>query len=177
MIIETSIEQVNMDVYAEAMGQYFYRKQFYFGDVKSITAQDSNGNDVYEIIYVDIIDNQMIGNVYTTSTVSVANMQAQLETIELDSTSVISVDERLRPKYMTTIQADTGIAIGFVKAVPLCYTIPGAGVKVISRIKSSDFYLNQRGFSQFNFDTDRIIVETVKDTTETGWLAYPTDRR
>jgi hypothetical protein len=179
MIIETGIEKVDMDVYAEAMGQYFYRKQFYFGEVQSITAQDSNGNDVYEIIYVDIIDNQMIGSVYTAApvSVSVANMQNTLETIQLDPSTVIGVDERLRPKYMTTLQADTGVAVGFIKAVPLCYTIPGGATKIISRIKSSDFYLNQQGWRQFNFDTDRIVVETAKDTEQPGWLAYPTERR
>jgi hypothetical protein len=116
----------------------------------------------------------MIGKVYTSAPISnsITNMQSQLEIIELDPNTVISVNERLQPRYMTTLQSDTGVPIGFVKAVPICYTIPGGGAKVLSRIKSSGF-----DFNQIDFDTDRIIIEATKETDQTGWLAYPTDRR
>jgi hypothetical protein len=173
MLLETGIEKIDLDLYAEAMTQYFYRKRFYFGEVKSILAQDSNGNDVYEIIYVDIIDDQMIGSDYVG--VSVENMQNQLEAITIDSNTII-VDERLQPKYMTTLDADTGVPLGFIKAVPICYTIPGGALKILSRINNA-INTGQFNFNNYNFDTDRIVVETVKGTEQTGWLAYPTERR
>lgn len=173
MLIETGIEQVDLDLYAEAMQQYFYRKRFYFGEVKSILAQDKDGNDVYEIIYVDIIDDQMIDN--NAVGVSVANMQNQLESIEINSDTIL-VDERLQPKYMTTLNADTGVPLGFIKAVPICYTIPGGAVKILSRINNA-ISTGAFNFNRFDFDTDRIVVETVKETQQTGWLAYPTERR
>jgi len=173
MLIETGIEQIDLDLYAEAMQQYFYRKRFYFGEVKSILAQDSTGNSVYEIIYVDIIDDQMIGTAGVEN--SVINMQSQLEAIEIDSNTIL-VDERLQPKYMTTLNADTGVPLGFIKAVPLCYTIPGGAIKILSRINNA-INTGAFTFNQFDFDTDRIVIETVKDTEQTGWLAYPTNRR
>jgi hypothetical protein len=173
MLLETGIEKVDLDLYAEAMTQYFYRKRFYFGEVKSILAQDRNGNDVYEIIYVDIIDDQMIGN--DRVGVSVDNMRDQLESIEIVGNTIL-VDERLQPKYMTTLDVDTGIPLGFIKAVPICYTIPGGALKILSRINNA-ISTGQFNFNQYNFDTDRIVVETVKGTEETGWLAYPTERR
>jgi hypothetical protein len=173
MLLETGIEKIDLDLYAEAMQQYFYRKRFYFGEVKSILAQDSNGNDVYEIIYVDIIDDQMIGSDYVG--VSVENMQNQLESITIDGNTVM-VDERLQPKYMTTLDADTGVPLGFIKAVPICYTIPGGALKILSRINNA-INTGQFNFNNYNFDTDRIVVETVKGTEQTGWLAYPTERR
>jgi hypothetical protein len=173
MLLETGIEKIDLDIYAEAMQQYFYRKRFYFGEVKSILAQDSNGNDVYEIIYVDIIDDQMIGSDYVG--VSVENMQNQLEAITIDGNTIM-VDERLQPKYMTTLDADTGVPLGFIKAVPICYTIPGGALKILSRINNA-INTGQFNFNNYNFDTDRIVVETVKGTEQTGWLAYPTERR
>jgi hypothetical protein len=173
MLLETGIEKIDLDLYAEAMQQYFYRKRFYFGEVKSILAQDSNGNDVYEIIYVDIIDDQMIGSDYVG--VSVENMQNQLEAIVIDGNTIM-VDERLQPKYMTTLDADTGVPLGFIKAVPICYTIPGGALKILSRINNA-INTGQFNFNNYNFDTDRIVVETVKGTEQTGWLAYPTERR
>ena len=173
MLLETGIEKVDLDLYAEAMTQYFYRKRFYFGEVKSILAQDQNGTDVYEIIYVDIIDDQMIGSDYVG--VSVENMQNQLEAVTIDGNTVM-VDERLQPKYMTTLDADTGVPLGFIKAVPICYTIPGGALKILSRINNA-INTEQFNFNNYNFDTDRIVIETVKGTEQTGWLAYPTERR
>jgi len=173
MLLETGIEKIDLDLYAEAMTEYFYRKRFYFGEVKSILAQDRNGNDVYEIIYVDIIDDQMIGR--DRVGVSVDNMQAQLESIVIDGDTIL-VDERLQPKYMTTLDADTGIPLGFIKAVPICYTIPGGAIKILSRINNA-IRTGQFNFNSYDFDTDRIVIETVKETDQTGWLAYPTARR
>ena len=171
MVIETGIEKAPIEEYVTAMQTIFYRKRFYFGEVKSVTAQDSNGVAVYELIYVDIVDNQMIGNASPSYTTSVANMQGNLESIELDPDVPIMTDERLRPRYMSTLQSD-GIPLGFIKAVPICYVLPGNSAKFLSRIKSSGF-----DFKEIDFDTDRIIVETPLETNENGWLFYPTDRR
>lgn len=176
MIIEHGIEQVDINLYAEAMHQYFYRKKFYFGEIKSIRAQDENGKDVYEIIYVEIIDNQIVNNTTPSYAVSVSNMQKQIESIELDDQSIITVNERLLPKYITTLDPDTGVPLGFVKAVPICYTIPGGSTKILSRLKNA-LATGQFDFKNFNFDTDRIIIETVVNTQEPGWLLYPTERR
>jgi hypothetical protein len=173
MLLETGIEKVDLDLYAEAMTEYFYRKRFYFGEVKSILAQDSDGNDVYEIIYVDIIDDQMMGS--DRVGVSVDNMRSELESIVIDGDTIL-VDERLQPKYMTTLDENTGIPLGFVKAVPICYTIPGGALKILSRINNA-IKTGQFNFNNYNFDTDRIVIETVKETEQTGWLAYITERR
>jgi hypothetical protein len=172
MAIETGIEKVDIDKYVDAMSTYFYRKRFYFGDIKSVTAQDSNGNDVYELIYADIVDDQMLGTYSPPYSVSVENMQEQLEGITVSPGVPISVDEYLRPRFMSTIQKDTGAPLGFIKCVPICYVLPGNSDKVLSRIKSSGF-----DFKNLDFDTDRIIVETPIEDTENGWLFYPTGRR
>ena len=176
LMIETGLEQVSLDEYANAMQTYFYRKKFFFGDIKSIMAQDINGNNVYEIIYVDIVDNQMNGNLSPAYAVSVKNMKTALEEITLESGSVITVNERLQPKFMTTIDPDTGVPLGFIKAMPICYTVPGGSTKILSRLANA-LSTGVWDFKQIHFDTDRIIVETTKETGQTGWLLYPTDRR
>ena len=176
LMIETGMEQTSLNKYAEAMQNYFYRKKFYFGDVKSIMAQDTNGNNVYEIIYVEIVDNQMIGTASPSYAVSVKNMQTALEEITLDSGSVITVNERLLPKFMTTLDSDTGVPLGFIKAMPICYTIPGGSTKILSRLANA-LSTGLWDFKEINFDTDRIIIETTQETAQTGWLLYPTDRR
>ena len=169
MIIETGIQKVSINNYVSAIQQLFYRKKFYFGDIKSTIAQDSSGNSVYELIYVEIIDNQMIGNYSPSYATSVGNMQFQLESIPLSSNTTISLDQRLQPRYMTTIQPSTGIPLGFIKAVPICYVLPGNSAKILTRIKSTGF-----DFKQFNFDTDRIIIQNSLETNDSNWVLYTT---
>lgn len=171
MVIETGIEKTPIDDIISAMQTYFYRKRFYFGEVKSITARDADGNDVYELVYVEIIDNQMTNNVGPDYAVSVLTMQNSLEGIEIDPNTPVSVDERLQPRFMSTLQSD-GVPLGFIKAVPICYVLPGNSDLILSRIKSSNF-----DFKMIDFDTDRIIVENPLENDENGWLFYPTDRR
>lgn len=168
MVIETSLEKIDINLYSDAMQQYFHRKRFYFGDIKTVTAEDANGNAIYELIYVDIIDNQMIGNYSPSTAISLANMQKQLEAIQINSDTIM-VNEDLQPKYMTTLQENTGVPLGFIKAVPICYVLPGNSSKMLSRIRDSGF-----DFKQFDFDTDRIIIETPAETTQNGWIYYPT---
>jgi len=171
MLIETGIEIESLDTYAEALTSVFHRKRFYFGDVGSILATDSNNNPVYELIYVSMIDDQMIGNYSPSYAVSLGNMQAQLESIQLSPGMTISVDEDYQPRYMTTLQSN-GVPLGFIKAVPICYVTPGNSAKFLSRIANSGF-----DFKQLDFDTDRVIVETTQETGQTNWLLYPTIRQ
>jgi hypothetical protein len=169
MLLETGIQKLSLDDYSPALNSYFYRKKFYFGEVKSVNATDNLGNIIYELVYIDIIDDQMIGT-YSPSTVnSLGNIQFQLESIMISDEN-ISTDEALRPRYMNTLKPN-GVPLGFIKAVVLCYALPGNSAKIISRIKSSKF-----NFLQFNFDTDRIIVETPLNSDQSGWLFYPTER-
>ena len=166
LIIEFALQDVDLSLYAGSMSEFFNRKRFYFGDVKSIVAKDNNRNDIYELVYVDIIDNQMTGNLSPSTPLStVGNMQTALESIIVDSDYILTND-RLQPKFQTTIQDSTGVPLGFIKIVPICYALPGQSSKIISRIKNSGF-----DFKDYDFDTDRIIIENDVKTT---WLAYPT---
>jgi len=171
MLIETGIEIESLDTYASALTSVFHRKRFYFGDIGSIAATDSNNNVVYELIYVSMIDDQMIGNYSPSYAVSLENMKIQLESIQISPGMTISIDDDYQPRYMTTLQSN-GVPLGFIKIVPICYVIPGNSAKVLSRIASSGF-----DFKQLDFDTDRVIIETTQETGLTNWLLYPTARQ
>lgn len=171
MVIETGIQKLPIENFVAMLQNSFYRKKFYFGDVKSTPATDVDGNIVYELIYIDIIDEQMMGKYSPLHAATVGNIQSQLESIILDSGATISVDERLQPRYMTTLQSN-GIPLGFIKAVPICYVLPGSSAKILSRITASNF-----DFKQIFFDTDRVVIETPFETTESTWIFYPTTRQ
>jgi len=185
MYLEYGLQELNLDYYMPALVNYFKRKRFYFGDLKIATAKDDLGNSIYDVVYVDIIDDQMIGSInpdasFTESsngTVmtfypdSVGNMQTALENIPNSQNigGIISVDNSFRPRFMKTIQSATGTPLGFVKAVILCYALPGKGADIISRIKTTSF-----DFKKLDFDVDRLYVEQSLTSTSTSYLLFGT---
>ena len=173
LVIEHGIERIKLNDYIDNMRNYFYKKNFYFGDVKVARGEDASGNYVYDLVYVDIID--PIYNTQGSVTVgeqlvypnSVNNFRAMLETIKIQGT-VIKVDEFLMPKFMRTVQDNTGSPLGFVLAAPLCYATPGNGITISKRIAASEF-----DFKVINFDIDRLIVENNLSSVGNKYLMFP----
>ena len=176
VMLEFGIEQINLDDYMPALRENFYRKKLYFGDVKKAVAATSTGSVIYEVIYVDIIDEltnnagisvrQSIENgtdMYYPS--SLENMRKQLEVIQLQNGEAIKVNEYNEPKFMRTPQAGDYRPPNYIRAVPLCYALPGQGDKIISRIKLSGF-----DFKLLDFEVDRLIVQETADSSTAKYL-------
>lgn len=178
LYFEHGIEQTKLANYRDALRRYFYRKQFYFGEVKYSKAEDSNGNYVYDLVYIEVVDPlgtsdnlELLGSVsFDSQTVypnSVANMRNQLQSITIEG-DTIKTDEYLQPRYMRTVQLETGSPLGFILAVPLCYALPGKGDTIVKRIKLTDF-----DFKDIHFEIDRLLVKN--NLTESGakYLLFP----
>jgi hypothetical protein len=180
MIIEYGIERLNLAEYVGGLQYYFYNKRFYFGKVKTLPAEDDRGNYVYDIVYVDIIDtavsnsgrspdhlsfliNQNLVDVYQST---VENWQSSLESITVYG-ETIKVDEYLRPRFMRTIQSD-GAPLGFIKAVPICYTKPGQGATIVRKIQLSGF-----DFKLLDFEVDRLLIDQTFDYASDKYLKFP----
>lgn len=178
LYFEHGIEQIKLDVYSDAIRKYFYRKRFFFGDVKHSRANDADGNHVYDIVYVEITDglenspvNGILGprnvkgtTVYPNSTI---NMRNQLQTIKITGDN-IQLDEYQMPRFMRTIQSDTGSPLGFILAVPLCYALPNCGATIVNRINAIDF-----NFSSIDFEIDRLIVRDNLTNSGAKYLLFP----
>jgi len=173
MTLEYGIEKLNLDNYVPALTNYFKRRRYYFGEIKTATAVDIHGTQIYDVVYVDMIDDQMIGNSISTDKSftqkvngqlntyypdSILNEQYSLETIQINGGVNINVDTQLRPKFMQSLQMSSGIPLGFIKAVILCYTLPNQGSKIIGNINRSGY-----DFKTLDFDVDRIVVEETAD--------------
>lgn len=178
LYIEHGIQQAPLDNYYAAMTRYFYRKRFCFGEVKWSRANDANGNYVYDIVYVEIVDplvnnkNVSIEGSITTNGItvypnSVANMKTALESVTIGG-EPIETDEYLMPRFMRTIQSDTGSPLGFILAVPLCYALPGKGQTIVNRIAVSNFE-----FSTIDFEIDRFIIRDNLTNSGAKYLLFP----
>ncbi len=72
-----------------------------------------------------------------------------------------------QPLWMNSSQDGTGNPVGFVKAIPLCYVLPGKGDKILELITK-----NQFDFKQLNFVIDRIIIESPEGETGDKYIKF-----
>lgn len=183
MYLEFGIERQNLVDYAPALRENFYRRKFYFGDVKVAVAKTITGTSVYEVVYVDIVDDQIqktssakLGSVsrviYNRKDIfypsSVDNMRYQLRHLTMPDNNFIGIDDFNMPLFMRTAQEGDYKPADYMHVIPLCYVLPGEGKKIISRIKLSEF-----DFRQFDFDIDRMIIDQSLDNSSAKYLLFP----
>lgn len=163
--LEFAIEKVDVEKYATALINNFYKRKFYFGNIKTAKAEDSNGNYIYDIVYAEVIDNLV--NNYNTSVskivyfgnteyypASIDNMRIQLSNIILDDSEKISINKNFYPKFLQTTQNSEYKSINYIRFIPICYTLPNEGKRILSRIKLKNF-----DFKKIHLDIDRLIVK------------------
>jgi hypothetical protein len=69
---------------------------------------------------------------------------------------------------MRSIQDEASFEKGYTKALPLCFTKPGASDAVIARIKAANF-----DFKSIDFLADRYIIDILDGEIEDKYLAFP----
>ena len=178
MIIEHGIQEADLGAYASEMVKYFYNKTYYFGEIQWSEALDSNGNYVYDVVYVNLVDplqqnsitglsgTKLVGNInaYPNSTL---NMRNTLQTMLVQG-ETIRTDEYLMPRFMRTVQPATGNPLGYVLVAPLCYALPGNGDTIVKRIAAIGF-----DFKTIDFTVDRLIVKDNLANNGTKYLLFP----
>ncbi len=169
-VLEYAIEQALAEDYSVEMVNYFSRKKLQFGEIKSAFALNEKQEKIYEVVYVELIDNLvnsttgnsispvLPGNVYPNS---IDNMRNALG-------AKFKVDDYFIPKFMKTVQDNSGKPLGKILCMPLCYCIPGQSKTIISRIIDSGF-----DFKKIHFDIDRLIVENILEENTAKYLLFP----
>ncbi len=72
------------------------------------------------------------------------------------------------PLWMRSIQPDSRVETGFVKALVLCYTKPGKAAQILAKIKASEF-----DFKDLDFETDRYLIDIRYEDIQDKYLAFP----
>jgi hypothetical protein len=179
MVVEFGLEQLDLREYAYSLRENFYKKRLFLGRPKLAIAKDNNNNTVYEVIYIDVVD-ELVNNagisanqvVYSITEEiyypgSIDNMKGQLRTIVLEDMSYIKITDDLQPRFMLTQTEGNFRTTTYLKVVPLCYTRPGKGVTVLNKIKTSGFK-----FNNLDFEIDRLIIESCKDSATDKYLIF-----
>jgi hypothetical protein len=172
LVLEHGIKELNLTDYVSIMQNYFYRKRLYFGNLNSAFAVDDAGNKIYEVVYVEIVDNLVnadgvpINPIVESKdrTIYPNSIDAMRGAVE----SIASADEYLLPKFMRTVQDATGVPLGRILCLPLCYCLPGNSQTIIRRIETYGI-----DFKQINFDLDRITILNTLDNSSAKYLLFP----
>lgn len=174
MVLDFGIEQLNLEEYVVALRENFYRKRLFLGKPKVAIARDTAGEIIYEVVYVDVIDELVNNQGVSVSPVvysieeeiyypgSIDNMRRQLKLLVLQNRQYISIDERLQPKFMTQQLEST-----YTRVVPLCYALPGKGSVILNKILASNFK-----FNQLDFEIDRLVVGNSLDNNSAKYLIF-----
>jgi hypothetical protein len=172
MNLEFGIQKLNLQDYRAALMENFNRRRLNFGPVKVARAVNGQGRYVYDVVYVDIIDD-LEGATHTitinSSTYfppSVENMRYRLENLQVNS-EAIGIDTNNLPRFMNTAQQNNYLPLGYVKVVVLCYTLPTLGNRILSRIHLSKF-----DFKILDFEIDRLVIEGTLDNSQDQYLLF-----
>jgi hypothetical protein len=199
ILIFAGIESTEAVKYVQAMSRNHYKKRIRFGDIKMAKAKNPDTQEtLYELIYVDIVDEYEKNETSISETVNLSNAIKSKVLISYDAISVDSnipfvsdsdhqrvfpnsirnMRERVRdvgdsdreflPLWMRSIQDQASFETGYVKALPLCYSKPGTAVNIMARIKAANF-----DFKMIDFVADRYIIDILDNVIEDKYLAFP----
>jgi len=100
---------------------------------------------------------------------SVSNMQQRLkEIIPAGDSTIININEKFIPLWMSSTQPTTGTAMGYTKAVPIAYAKPGSGATILENIQESGF-----DFKNIEFEVDRLIIDSVEGEAGDKYIVFP----
>ena len=199
VLIYAGIESVAAVKYVQAMSRNHYQKRLKFGSLKTAKAKDPMTQEaVYEIIYVEIVDDLEKNGRSISQTVNLPNninskVLISYDSIKIDSDiplvsdrdhqrvfpnsiknmrsrigAVGDRDREFLPLWMRSTQEQAAYETGFVQALPLCYCKPGSAENVVARIKASGF-----DFKTIDFVADRYIIDIIDGEIEDKYLAFP----
>ena len=226
MLLYPGIETKTAADYVSAFGRSS-RKRFRMGEIKkAIARRPATTNTVYEIVYIEILDNSENENGSIPKSINtrkldysvtvnqgrrdiidssssddnIAQMQKDIISGAIFQEKVMSADyggqrvsdakrtdifgnsvtnmrsniaaigeteRNFLPLWMRTAQSRTGIEQGFVKAITLCYCLPGQADYIILNIKNSGF-----DFKSIDFTADRVIIDSTTGDPSDKYIAF-----
>lgn len=199
VLVFAGIESKEAVEYVQAMSRNHYRKRLLFGNIKVAKAKDPVTQEtIYEVIYVDVIDDLEKSGVSISNTVQLADdisskVLISYDAIKVDSdipfvsdadhqrvfpNSLKNMRRRIRevgdrdreflPLWMRSIQDQANYELGYTKSLILCYAKPGRSTDVIARINARSF-----DFKQIDFTADRYLIDIIDGQIEDKYLAFP----
>lgn len=165
LLFLAGINPQNIADYSNAIQLNHYWKTLRFGEIKSARATDENINTIYEVIYIEILEDNVNSqgfgpNLSLTWPTNQQNIsQVYPNTFNNMSTRILNdigyLDKGVLPKWMTSRQTN-GTVLGFTRALVLAYLKPGQSEEIAFRLSKSNI-----DFNQIDFTVDRYLWDNV----------------
>jgi hypothetical protein len=92
---------------------------------------------------------------------SVTNMRSNISLVG-------DTENAFLPLWMTTPPDSRTPAVGFIKAIPICYCKPGEADFILENIKQSGFK-----FTDLDYEIDRFIIDVTLGSDQESYLKFP----
>lgn len=172
--------------YVTALLKNHYLKALNYSAIKTAQSLNSNLEVEYEVVYLDLVDQSTnltgvsaplavplptnsVPGLTTAYPNSFKNMEERITTDE----NIGYANKSILPTWMTSRQ-ESGVVLGFVHALVLCYTKPGKSAEVAYRVSQrlDDLRLVEYTIDRYEWD----LVLSANYNTETGeyrkvWVA------
>jgi hypothetical protein len=150
-----------------------YLKTINFGEIKTARAVNDDGSIGFEVVYVDLVDDQSFGTAGPPLEVqltiansflfnnqsyniiypnSFPNMQKRLDS------GIGFTNRSTLPRWMTSVQ-ENGKILGLIRCVVLAYTQPGASKLIAYRLQNSEFDITTIPFVADRYQWDNYLSE------------------
>jgi Putative Ig domain len=165
------LSPTQVDTYATAMQTNTYNKRIEFSDVKTAQAVDANFNVKYEVVYIELHDDEIYKgnspanykyNPYISANVY-PNSFANMSSVITNATGY--ANQGALPEWMTSPQADKK-TLGFTRAVVLAYTVPGASKLIAYRLHANGIAFNSINFVADRYDLDHSYTKNYNTVTK-----------
>jgi len=171
MLFLAGLNPSELSHYAAVASQNHFKKRMIFGDIKTAVARDNAFNIRYEVVYLEILDensNQLgqspdahldlshiIQNPYLSdqSAYTQAYPNGFANMTDRVSNGIGYANKGALPAWMTS-QQPNGRVLGFTRAVVLAYTKPHASELMANRLMQRAI-----NFNDFEFVVDRYVLD------------------
>jgi len=176
--------------YLAAMSTNHYTKNIEWGNIRTARALDANFNVKYEVVYIELVDSsspsgatpantkQLSGNAWYDAAGNSFN--TLYPNTSGNMTDVVAsargyAHQGALPEWMTSPQANNR-PLGFVNAVVLAYTVPGASALMAYRLSTQGLVFNDIDFVVDRYQLDNALsanfnvsVNSFVTARETTW--------
>jgi hypothetical protein len=171
MLFLAGLNPSELSHYAAVASQNHFKKRLIFGDVKTAVARDDAFNIRYEVVYLEILDensNQLgqspDAHLDLSNTIQNPYLTGQSAYTQAYPNSFVNMTDRVAngigyankgalPAWMTS-QQPNGRVLGFTRAVVLAYTKPHTSELIANRLMQRAI-----NFNDFEFVVDRYLLD------------------
>lgn len=168
LVLDFGVEKLNLSDYAEIIAENFQKRRFLVGALKSAVAKNADKTARHHLIYVDIIDNNVINGVSVSKSFT-------FNGVTYYPSSIPNIRDRIKENAVRTDNLDPAFTketqqvgygkIGYIPFIPVCFAKPEGVSKLIRNIKNSGFK-----FKNIDYDIDRVYIANTQNNEGAKYL-------